>query len=508
MISFPDNTMKKYTHSVLILSCFSMFCWGCTLKDIVERGDQCISAEYYIQKDSTKHFCDDPDEPCQMIAEGFCPSDYSVCAKDSQNVSYCHESCETGFAFCNHKCWPTNSSDFCGARGECNSDDINSPDWHGFACSSFQKCDGNTCIGGCPEGMHEESGLCKTDNNQNCGANHIQCQANQICAQGECIKSEQCKNVICNGSCIDPMTNPEYCGANDACSKDSYTACQSGQTCVKGKCQCDTGYQLVNDKCEQICNEGDQKCVSETQIAVCQAGIWKESACESPQICSNGVCVLESQSNHCTEGAIDCNGNDVVTCVNAIWEKTDCVKQTGGISAKCENGACHVTQCPTGEHPSEDEKRCIKDIEECGAQKIDCFEQPEWAGTAEGECYKGYCIPIQCKEGYKLYQYTPDSDISDDIDEMAICLTKRYSCFACLDDYELDDDYYCQNLKDCKSPAKANTCTLDTKYTYCNSDYSEPNIIMIDFYCLETAIDFCANPSLTKCFYIETENCI
>ncbi|MBO4350820.1 MAG: hypothetical protein J6A01_07750 [Proteobacteria bacterium] len=500
--------MKKYTHSVLLLLCFSMVCWGCTLKDIVEHGDPCISAEYYIQKDSTKHFCNDSDEPCQMIADGFCPPDYSVCAKDTQDVSYCHELCGTGFAFCNQKCWPTNSSDFCGARGECNSDDSNSPDWHGSVCSSFQKCDGNTCIGDCPAGMHEESGLCKTDNNQNCGSNHIQCKTNEICAQGECIDNAQCKDVICNGSCIDPKTSLDYCGADASCSEGSYTACQSGQTCLNGKCQCADGYRLVDGHCEQTCQKGDKKCVNDTQIAVCQGGIWKESACESPQVCSNGVCVLESQSTPCTEGTIDCNGNDLLTCVNSIWEKTDCVKQTGGIAAKCENGACQVTQCATGEHPSGDKKRCIKDIDECGTKKINCFAQPEWEGTDKGECRHGKCVPIECKDDYQLYQYTPEFDESGDTDDMAICLKKIYSCSGCWEDgYTLDDNYYCQRMTDCSSPSKKDTCSAEEKFNYCDSVLIEPGL-SFDFYCLEAAIDYCDNPSLKYCFYLEEENCM
>lgn len=62
---------------------------------------------------------------------------------------------------------------------------------------------------------------------------------------GECLDGE----ILCDGECIDPLTDPDYCGATDDCMEaNAGTMCGGDQECVNGACAC-----LVGVLCDGVC---------------------------------------------------------------------------------------------------------------------------------------------------------------------------------------------------------------------------------------------------------------
>lgn len=90
----------------------------------------------------------------------------------------CLVRCPTGFLACQGGCIdPAWDSVFCGARGDCSATDVNSSNWRGEFCTDLTIC----INGGC------------TDN---------------ICTL---------RGVSCGGACVDPLTDPNHCGARGYC---------------------------------------------------------------------------------------------------------------------------------------------------------------------------------------------------------------------------------------------------------------------------------------------------
>ena len=97
-------------------------------------------------------------------------------------------SCEDGEVACDGECVdPLSDTEFCGAQGNCEDDDA------GELCD-----EGEICV----------EGACELD-----------------CLEGE---------VACDGSCVDPLTNDDYCGADAEC--ELFSACSELQQCIAGGC--------------------------------------------------------------------------------------------------------------------------------------------------------------------------------------------------------------------------------------------------------------------------------
>jgi hypothetical protein len=76
-----------------------------------------------------------------------------------------------------------------------------------------------------------------TDPNH-CGACGSRCLPGEVCTGGVC---DGCQGgvgeVQCGTLCIDPNTNPTYCGASGDCQgADQGVTCAQGYVCLNGKC--------------------------------------------------------------------------------------------------------------------------------------------------------------------------------------------------------------------------------------------------------------------------------
>lgn len=121
----------------------------------------------------------------------------------------------------------------------------------GKACNAGDFCVGGKCTATCAAG----NVVCGTEcldprvSNQHCGATAgcgadggsagTACAAGQVCSAGVCAATCQAPQINCGGTCIDPQTNDEHCGASAACNADAGTggtACTATQACQNGVC--------------------------------------------------------------------------------------------------------------------------------------------------------------------------------------------------------------------------------------------------------------------------------
>jgi hypothetical protein len=134
------------------------------------------------------------------------------------------------------------------------------------ACKPGSVCVGGQCVCGCAPGTIDCGGSSRcqcidpTTNTDFCGASGdcqgaaagTHCASGVVCAGGACIDPcfvlpfgdrsssdpSPLSLVVCNGVCIDPMTNPEHCGASGDCQGANAGAiCKAGQVCFGGVCE-------------------------------------------------------------------------------------------------------------------------------------------------------------------------------------------------------------------------------------------------------------------------------
>lgn len=175
---------------------------------------------------------------------------------------------ETGLADCSGQCVDlmTNHEN-CGACGKKCPDGTKCD--HGVcadpvacSCDAGYYCDGDgKCIPNaieCPVEMVACGGTCINPNTDEryCGAKG-DCQGNNagricpsgICHEGMCanvpaILCEHPGDIVCEDSCIDPMTDNQYCGATGCGANYRGKVCSGDLICVYGLC-----YNLTNNKC-------------------------------------------------------------------------------------------------------------------------------------------------------------------------------------------------------------------------------------------------------------------
>jgi hypothetical protein len=200
--------------------------------------------------------------------------------------------------------------------------------------------------------------------------------------------------VFCDGACVNPQEDEDYCGARNNCAAaDDGNVCSGNQDCSFGVC-CDTDSGLVvcNGQCidprvnNTYCGAGDgtASCVTDPGVTcgagqACSNGI----CCTTPQIACGGTCrdprVFEAfcgASGDCDNDASNGPGNDGSAC--------------SGATPLCTNGNC----CPDDRVWCGTTAGCIDPLTTeafCGASETAC------AGfdvcTSTETCTNGTCVP-------------------------------------------------------------------------------------------------------------------
>jgi hypothetical protein len=156
----------------------------------------------------------------------------------------CSDSCPTGEIACNGQCVdPHRDNSFCGASADCEGANAGSACGPGSVCNGAGLC-AQTCVGGelvC-------NGQCVDPDRDNtfCGASTdceganagTTCDSGFVCdGTGTCALTCDSSRLECSGSCIDPMTDPNFCGATDCDGGSSGVTCAPNEACVAGGCQ-------------------------------------------------------------------------------------------------------------------------------------------------------------------------------------------------------------------------------------------------------------------------------
>jgi hypothetical protein len=212
----------------------------------------------------------------------------TVCAEGT-----CQTQCPEGAVRCGDRCIdPLTDRAFCGANGDCLEGNA------GETCTAGQVCAAGVCATSCPLTQVRCDGRCidPLSSNLYCGARGSclddlageACAPGEICSGGGCEATCQVELVECDGTCIDPETNRSFCGAEGTCTGAAAgTQCGPGEACVDGGCSlvCPTG--LV--ACDGLCIEPETDPTFCGASANC-AGVNAGEACGRREACITGAC--------------------------------------------------------------------------------------------------------------------------------------------------------------------------------------------------------------------------
>lgn len=207
----------------------------------------------------------------------------------------------------------------------------------------------------------------------NCGYCGNACDATENCTGGGCVPAECPEEQIrCNGKCIDPLTDPKYCGADTLCVE--YTDCTKksvDKLCVGGTCasscptdqpnicgevclnfsalnidRCDNGKVLCKENYENVDGQVNTGCEVNLKTDNNHCG-QKNNVCTNGRTCQNGTCLCPENYIYCNDKCIDpmtdpkyCSAE--LTCDHLI----DCTQSA--VNKLCVNGSCS-SSCPSGQ---------------------------------------------------------------------------------------------------------------------------------------------------------------
>ncbi|KYF61092.1 hypothetical protein BE11_27805, partial [Sorangium cellulosum] len=389
--------------------------------------------------------CIDPDTDRDHCgATGDCRGDSAgvacVAGQICNGAGECELSCQSGLVACDGTCIdPDTDRDHCGATGDCRGDSA------GVACAAGQICNGaGQCELSCQSGLVACDGTCidpDTDRDH-CGATGdcrgdsagVACVAGQICnGAGECELSCQSGLVACGGTCIDPDTDRDHCGATGDCRGDSAgVACPAGEIC-NGAGACELSCQRGLVACDGTCVDPDtdrDHCGATGDCRGDSAGV----ACSAGEICNGaGACELS-----CQRGLVACDG----TCIDPDTDRDHC-----GATGDCRGSAAGVA-CQAGEicdGAGQCELSCQSGLVACGGTCVDPDTDRDHCG-ATGDC-RGSDAGAACGAG----------EICSEGACEASCALPLVACGgACVD--PLTDPTYCGATGDCAGASAGATC--------------------------------------------------
>lgn len=344
--------------------------------DTVMLGERCVSPN--------------SEEYCGITAEN--PEDYTPCPKGRIcDGSKCH--CPSGYQECDGKCIDTKITNehcgacdnICGNNETCKSSSCK--------CNSGGRCGGDICKDNSND--HDHCGGVGDCNSANPDSDNYQgknCGEREICEKNNC-KCDTSKYAFCNGSCIDPMTDNAFCGADANCSKYENCYTIQGASCISGKCECPNGMK----KMKTLINDVEvYKCFDTQNDPTCCGG-QEGSQCQNcgDMLCQIGQCIDAS----CDNGMLNCRNRCLSPEIHHVQQ------------VSVQDKSCKCYKDSTVEYCDDDD-----DITNgCPDQKVGDIEHCYGCGNA---CPKGYTactkekgIPqCACQTGQTFCDYGTESD--------------------------------------------------------------------------------------------------
>lgn len=377
------------------------------------------------------------------LNSGLCPESYlcqdnGTCVKslcngfntnldsDNANCGKCGYKCGNGTTCSNGVCIvadkskvlcngefinPENDPRYCGASGDCKDDNPVSWNYRGRICQGATPvCSSGRCVSACVGGQIVCDGRCvdpQTDMNY-CGATGNckdenageRCTDGRICSGAVCTTSCQAGLFLCDNKCVDGTTNPYYCGVTSDCTESNKgTKCEDTQVCVGGKCE----YNSCQEP-EILCSTiGGNRCINIQSDDADNCGTCGYKCAEHPVAnatangCAKGVCQYECVNN--TENVGSDNTAANIHCVDTSSDVNNCGRKgnkcyTGQI---CVNGNCVQNFCMrfneilcATEHGNACKDVKSSDDNNCGACGYKCAEHPVANASSNG-CVRGVC---------------------------------------------------------------------------------------------------------------------
>ncbi|MBQ9818027.1 MAG: hypothetical protein IJM59_11280 [Proteobacteria bacterium] len=178
----------------------------------------------------------------------------------------------------------------------------------GSNCTTHENslCNGEQCA--CKPGWVNCNGECidPLTNDEYCGAD-AQCKNGKQCKKSSGLQNQQCTNgvcectdekvVNCNGDCVDPNDNSRFCGARGLCNSDDVNSPNyRGLDC--GKAQCSVTDSIPKCECadeEEYYDESKKECDDKygpnsvahcgDDLVDCRAKYHAEARCTSEGLC-------------------------------------------------------------------------------------------------------------------------------------------------------------------------------------------------------------------------------
>jgi len=234
---------------------------------------------------------------------------------DSDNCGACSDRCVPGTVCdggtCTPVCTPPEVNCSGGVCADLSSDPSNCGSC-GHVCSQLADCEKSQCVPYDPCGtltncVTDAGSFCTntSTDSSNCGQCGHACSPEQVCLSGMCQGICAQGQVDCGGKCIDPMTSPMFCGATPGCGVDGGWAgqpCPAGFICTGGICPvCDAPGTVL---CDGTCVD------PATNLQHCGATIGcgmdagsPGVACPQGEVCLAGACAIV-----CQPGFVVCGG--------------------------------------------------------------------------------------------------------------------------------------------------------------------------------------------------------
>lgn len=411
--------------------------------------------------------------------------------------------CNLNYIRCNGSCvHPETSSLYCGAKGTCSDDDVESSNYRGKICPQGTVCRNNDCICDTDNGyvkcqiggeyicVHPADPLFCGASGDSCGENSYEnCQnSNKICQLNGYENIYQCVCpeglVLCGEKCIDPNTDSEFCGVDENC--EGGMACGAGEVCLNKTCtaNCPGEQEVCGNQCVSLktdanhCGKCDEKCNVNNMLGLCVEGTCHFAAC----MAGYGNCVEDGddESTLGCETDLTLDVNHCGLCDNACdFENANSV---------CQEGKCQVTSCVAGYLNCDGnmstgcEQNITNDVNNCGECGKKCSLE-----NATSVCTNGTCTIGACEDKYKDCNNKAsdgcESDIRSSVSHCGGCGKKcNLSCFPekkcknkcvsskCCVTGQLNKKYKKEEIRCCsgynlyKYTYKKGSCKNDTHY--------------------------------------------
>ncbi|MBQ9817949.1 MAG: hypothetical protein IJM59_10875 [Proteobacteria bacterium] len=475
----------------LIIILVPLVLTSCEMASVVEWGSDCpgnsetgklsyIGDEYCNAENTECHFFDTNDkESVYDFSIHFrlnrCPNEYPKCVNEDDtyhceaqtNCAPNQFACEleTGSTLCVDPA----STSTCGAQADkCNEEYFGGQDCSMRGSSICAYRDGEySCQ--CASGAKLCGSYCLSPAaNETCGAND--CDADNYggddCTEYEDVRtcrfsdgkySCQCRDgdIMCDGKCVTPSTDPWHCGAKGACTSDdpedddySGTNCDSGNgICSAGLCKCTSGQIWCS-----VNGEEQPRCVSPYDPETCGAQLLYETEeCESIQCKKGQSCSFSNDTFSCIQ--VECEESEHLCKIDGVRMCTPLSdpNNCGTCGMKCERRKgvhAHGNLCKsTGDDdydctllcdegytnckPDDDfDPECVdlnRDLDNCGECGKSCSLEES---CIDGICKKTECLPTQCA--------------TKDANNKAICMNMDFMCGANCDNcFLIDEDSKC-----------------------------------------------------------------